>query len=156
MPIPNINYNLRLGKRVRKKDLLKREAIRLNPLSSTIINAYFYKNSPATAGTASVYCNSKTLDFDKLLNDLYEFVLGHDYDFKIRFLFGIYDSNRDNRVDRNEMYALLCIICDQNLERHKIMDVVDDFYREKEYIGFEEFKDIIEKHNSNLKRSMRC
>ncbi|KAG0437972.1 Calcineurin subunit B [Dictyocoela muelleri] len=150
MIISDINRNLRLGKRVRKKDLLKRESIRLNPLSSIIINGYFNENNSNTLK------NRKTLDFDKLINDLYEFVLGHDYDFKIRFLFNVYDLNGDNKIDKDEMYTLLCLITDQNLERHKILDIVDDFFRDTEYITYDEFKSIIENHNFNLKFDLRC
>lgn len=135
-----IHSKIRKGKKIRKSDLLKIESIRKNPISNILLNMYY----------------EEILDFNKLIEDIYEFVLGNNYERKLKFLFKIYDLNYDNKITKDEVFTIICMMCDKNLERSKIQDVVDMLFVNRECIDFNDFRNIIESYNFNLKKYFNC
>lgn len=132
-----IEKAIKKGSKLKKKDILAVPSLSSNPITKILLKIYEKNN---------------TINFRDLVNDLRMFVSENPLDDKLKFLFKLYDSDGDGVISDNELFAILELLCEGNLESDKIQNIVDHTFREcdAEIIDFERFKMLIKKRTKNI------
>jgi calcineurin B homologous protein 1 len=79
---------------------------------------------------------------------------------KLKFLFGIYDRNKDNKIDKQELLAILKMLVGHNIAEDQINAICDRTITELDMDGdmvitFEEFCNTLDKIDIEDKMSMK-
>ncbi|KCZ75323.1 hypothetical protein H311_03701 [Anncaliia algerae PRA109] len=132
------------GKKLKPKDLYVISSIKENPIAPFLLNRY---------------TEDGNLLLKDLLVDLQNFVKGIDMNYKLSFLFKIYDYNKNGEITNAELFKLLEAITGskdvrslQNLV-DKVFLKLDEF---KHTMNEEEFLKIVNIKNKNLKKFFIC
>lgn len=132
------------GKRLKPKDLYVIESIKDNPISPFLLNKY---------------TENDKLFLKDLLTDLQNFVRGKNLEHKLKFLFKIYDFNKNGEVTNAELFKLLEAITDGK-DVKSLQNLVDKvFLQLKEFkntMTEEEFLKIVNVKNKNLHKFFKC
>lgn len=128
-----------------KKDILSLPQIKNNPLSIIIIKKYM---------------EGGKIDFDKLIESTYRFSNSKNLDYKLKFIFGLYDCDNDGFISSIELYDLLKTLNRGILEDWKLQNVVDKTFAEiGEYsskLNYEQFKYLISSRSENFFEIFNC
>ncbi|KRH93644.1 Ca2+/calmodulin-dependent protein phosphatase (calcineurin subunit B), EF-Hand superfamily protein [Pseudoloma neurophilia] len=129
--------------KIRKKDVLKIQSIRDNPITELVLNKFTI---------------NKKFEFNMMLEELKKLSLKSEIEPKLNFLFNIYDVDNDGYISRIDLFNIIKLFTDDSLSEKNIQNIVDRCFLEinQELIDFPTFKSFIQKTNPNLKVFMRC
>ena len=119
-------------------------AIKSNPLASRLIEIF---DSDGNTG----------VDFQEFVKGLNVFSAHGKKEEKLRFLFQVYDINKDGFISNGELFAVLKMMVGNNLNPEQLQQIVDKTIMESDKdkdgkISFEEFKQMTQ--DSNIVKQM--
>lgn len=118
-----------------KRDVMKVKGIKENPIASIILDKY---------------TNDSALDLKKMLDDFDAFIGKNPLIHKLKFLFDIYDKDQDGLISNYELFNIIDTLCEGNLERKNVQNIVDQTYQNNEVIDFEAFYKIVVSNTKNI------
>ncbi|KAL7670284.1 hypothetical protein ACOME3_005223 [Neoechinorhynchus agilis] len=83
------------------------------------------------------------VDFDEFINGVGTFTVKGECEMKLRFLFNVYDINRDGYISRDELYQVLRKVVGTQMNDRQLSDVVEMtiLYWDKDMDGKISFKE---------------
>ncbi|KAL3313938.1 Ca2+-binding actin-bundling protein (actinin), alpha chain (EF-Hand protein superfamily) [Cichlidogyrus casuarinus] len=139
---------------LRRNDLLRIPEIAINPLGDRIVNQFFE--------------NKEELNFHDYVRKLASFrkvkhnqgTVYSNKEAKLRFLFGMYDIDGDEKITPNELFGMLRLMVGSNISEDQVINIGDRTMAEADingdgYITYEEFREAFENVDIEEKMSIK-
>ncbi|KAM0676789.1 Diphthamide biosynthesis protein 2 [Binucleata daphniae] len=132
-----IEKAIKRGAKLKKKDICALPALESNSITKILLK---------------VYSDNDTIRFKEMIKDIQMFVTKNPLEDKLRFLFKLFDGDKDGVITNAELFEMLNMLCEDRLESYKIQNIVDQTMREvnSDCISYKHFKELITKRTKNI------